>query len=389
LTPLIIAVIVFAAIATFFVYRLRQIYRTGYYSLWVPSYIKWSRTVSPDRNARQGPLHIMFTIADHFEPGDTCDFLVTWIDRYRRVVGNHRDSFGNPPRRSLHYPIEQFHDEQIDLLLTLCRAGYAEIEMQLHHFDDTSESVRAKYERGIADFARHGICQTVDDPPQTRFAFVHGNWALDNSAAHMNPNPCGVNDEISILASLGCFVDVTFSAVTTTSQPRRINSIYYATDDPLRPKSYDDGVPVRVGQAPGGDLLMLQGPLLFNWHDWRYRTHPAVENGDIWAGYPLSPGRIPLWLKANVHVVGQPNWLFVKLHAHGCRGTDLEALTGDSFDETLTALETVYNDQTNFVLHYVTVRESYNIIKAAEAGKTGDPEQFRNFLIKPYRANRA
>ncbi len=202
-----------------------------------------------------------------------------------------------------------------------------------------------------------------------------------------SPNPCGVNDEIKILASLGCFVDVTFSAVLTPSQPHRINSIYYVTDDPAVPKSYDDGIPVQVGKAPSGDLMLLQGPLLFDWTDWRHLTHPTVENGDIWKGYPLSPKRIPLWLKANVHVIGQPNWVFVKLHAHGCRGSDLDALTGTTFDQTLTALETQYNDGAKFVLHYATVREAYNIIKAAEAGKTGNPEDYRNFIVKPYLAS--
>lgn len=384
---IIIIVLAIAILIAVVLLRLQRMYKRGHYSLWMPSYIKGVLAKPSDRDKRDGPLHIIFAIADHFEPGPAAGPLKDWLERYRAVVGRHRDSFGNQPRRTLHFPIEQFYDSQIELLLPLCREGLAEIEMQLHHFDDDSKSVLAKYQKGLSDFAQYGISQTIDNPPQTRFAFVHGNWALDNSAAHQAPNPCGVNDEIRILASLGCFVDVTFSSVLTTSQPRRINSIYYVTDDPQAPKSYDDGVPVEVGKVPSGDLMLLQGPLLLNWRDWRYRAHPAVENGDIWAGYPLSPRRIPLWLKANIHVLGQPNWVFVKLHSHGCRHTDLEALTGASFDQTLSALETTYNDGRQYVLHYASVREAYNIIKAAEAGKTGNPEDYRNFLIKPYRAN--
>jgi hypothetical protein len=379
---LVIAVLIVAVLL-----RLQRIYRSGHYGLWIPSYIKGGFAKPSDRDQRDGPLHIVLVIADHFEPGQATERLKDWLERYQAVVSKHHDSFGNPPRRTLHFPIEQFSDQQIELLLPLCRQGFAEIEMQLHHFDDTSESALAKYQKGLHDFARFGISQTIDDPPLTRFAFVHGNWALDNSAAHLTPNPCGVNDEIRMLASLGCFVDVTFSSVLTTSQPRRINSVYYVTDDPQTPKSYDDGIAVEVGKAPSGDLMLLQGPLLLNWRDWRYRAHPAVENGDIWAGYPLSPRRIPLWLKANIHVLGQPNWVFVKLHSHGCRHTDLEALTGASFDQTLSALETTYNDGRQYVLHYTSVREAYNIIKAAEAGKTGNPEDYRDFVIKPYRAN--
>ncbi len=387
LDAMIVIVLVFAVFVIALGLRLRRIYQQGHYGLWIPSYVKGAFTRAPDREKRSGPLHIIFVVADHFEPGRNRELLVTWLERYYRVIGNHRDSFGNPPRRTLHFPIEQFYDEQIELLLPLCREGLAEIEMQLHHFDDDSESVLAKYRKGLHEFARFGISQTIDNPPLTRFAFVHGNWALDNSAAGQTPNPCGVNDEIRILASLGCFVDVTFSSVLTTSQPRRINSIYYVTDDPLKPKSYDDGVPVEVGKAPSGDLMLLQGPLLFNWRDWRSRVHPAVENGDIWAGYPLSPQRIPLWLKANIHVLGQPNWVFVKLHAHGCRRADLDVLTGASFDETLTALETIYNDGQQYVLHHASVREAYNIIKAAEAGETGNPESYRDYIVKPYRVN--
>jgi len=38
----------------------------------------------------------------------------------------------------------------------------------------------------------------------------------------------------------------------------------------------------------------------------------------------------------------------------------------------------------NYVLHYVTAREMYNIAKAAEAGLAGDPGRYRDFeLPKP------
>ena len=52
-------------------------------------------------------------------------------------------------------------------------------------------------------------------------------------------------------------------------------------------------------------------------------------------------------------------------------------------------LESEYNDGTNYILHYVTIREAYNLIKAAEAGESGDPEKYRNYLIKPFRASSA
>jgi hypothetical protein len=35
------------------------------------------------------------------------------------------------------------------------------------------------------------------------------------------------------------------------------------------------------------------------------------------------------------------------------------------------------------VLHYVTAREVYNIIKAAEAGLTGSPHDYRDYELPP------
>ncbi len=44
--------------------------------------------------------------------------------------------------------------------------------------------------------------------------------------------------------------------------------------------------------------------------------------------------------------------------------------------------ETAYNDGDNYILHYVTARELYNVIKAIEAGEDGsNPEDYRDYLI--------
>jgi hypothetical protein len=53
-------------------------------------------------------------------------------------------------------------------------------------------------------------------------------------------------------------------------------------------------------------------------------------------------------------------------------------------DQFYTDIEAKYNDGINWKLHYVSAREMYNIIKAAEAGMTGDPGNYRDFIIKPY-----
>ena len=40
-----------------------------------------------------------------------------------------------------------------------------------------------------------------------------------------------------------------------------------------------------------------------------------------------------------------------------------------------------YNDGDNYAMHFVSAREMYNIVRAAEAGKTGNPNEYRDFII--------
>lgn len=68
----------------------------------------------------------------------------------------------------------------------------------------------------------------------------------------------------------------------------------------------------------------------------------------------------------------------------------MDTLLGDAAHAMHRHLESAYNDGERYVLHYVTARETYNIIKAAEAGKSGDPNRWRDFVLPPppHRAQR-
>lgn len=61
----------------------------------------------------------------------------------------------------------------------------------------------------------------------------------------------------------------------------------------------------------------------------------------------------------------------------------MDTLLGNAADAMFTHLEKAYNDGKRYILHYVTSREVYNIVKAAEAGRTGDPNDYRDFLLPP------
>ena len=256
--------------------------------------------------------------------------------------------------------------------------------MHLHHnrmkpFPDTSETLRQKIQHCIDLYSQYGIFKTkVNGKPQIKYAFIHGDWALDNS----RDGYCGVNDEITILKETGCYADFTFPSYMIESQPKMINSIYYATDDPQAPKSYDKGVKVRVGGAMDGDLMMIQGPLGFRWKGRKHRLLPSVDDGEISSNNPPTNDRVDFWVKTDIHVMGRPDWIIVKVFAHGAAIGEQETLLGKPINIFHAYLQEEYNDGKDYLLHYVTAREIYNIIKAAEAGYAGNPGEYRNYLIK-------
>lgn len=339
------------------------------------------------RSARGQTVHVMFCVADHFEPGvhhatpETERRRVEhWVRQYPARFSSFRDADGLPPRHTFFYPAEQYRPEYLERLGELVQTGYGEVEIHLHHDGDTSENLR----RTLGDFARqlraHGHLGS-DRAGRVRFGFVHGNWCLDNSRP--DGRWCGVNDELTVLADCGCYADFTLPSAPSPTQTRRINSIYYATDDPQRPRSHDDGVCVRVGGAPTGHLMIVQGPLAIHWTGGKFGLMPRLENASLDGTRTAPARRLDAWVRARVCVAGRPDWLFIKVHTHGCLERNWPAL----FDAPMAALRRRlherYNDRVRYALHYVTAREMYNVIKAAERGLTGNPGEYRDFEVLP------
>ena len=376
---------VFLAGAVWVIRRLRR----RHVFLWLPAAVcgdwagKREWLPAPD----SGPTHILFCIADHFEPahddpGPEAERrrVEAWVRRYPELAASFRDADGRPPRHTFFYPAEQYDPEHLDRLAELVRAGYGEVEIHLHHADDTSDGLRSALREFMDRLVKHGHLGSGPDGAP-RFGFVHGNWSLDNSLP--DGSWCGVNDELRMLAECGCYADFTLPSAPSAAQTRRINSIYYAVDDPERPKSHDDGVEVRVNTPPSGDLMIVQGPLTILWPGGKFGVLPRLEAGNLSAGAPPTPARADAWIRTRVCVSGRPDWVFVKVHTHGCAGANPEMLLGDPMRRLHERLCRHYNDGTRYRLHYVTAREMVNIIHAAEQGKTGDPGTYRNFEIRP------
>ena len=351
---------------------------------WLGGYLRRRRPPPVD-----GPIHVMFCFVDHFEPAWGKVDLATqrarvdrWCRDYRALAAMHRDADGRMPQHTFFYPEEEYLEEHLDKIAALCTEGYGEIEIHLHHDNDNEANFRQTIERfNNLLHERHGALPRDPATGQLRFGFIHGNWSLDNSRA--DGRWCGINNELILLRELGCYADFTLPSAPSDTQTKASNAIYYATDDPLRPKSHDSGVPVRVGGTASGDLMIVQGPLGLNWRERKFGVLPRIENADVRRGCPPTPERVDAWVNTGIHVEGRPEWVFVKVHTHGTQERDMDTLLGDAAQRMHEHLERAYNDGERYVLHYVTARETYNIIKAAEAGHGGDPHAFRDFLLPP------
>ena len=333
-------------------------------------------------------VHVLFCQVDHFEPlaGPTKDAererMQAWIDGYPGLVRAHRDTEGRPPQHTWFYPGEAYDGECLDGLSRLAQRGYGEIELHLHHAFDIPERLAVKLTAAVKNFSRHGALVTVEEPPRFTYGFIHGNLGLNNARG---PEYCGVDNELVVLKQTGCYADFSMPNAPCNSQTRKINSIYYATNVPGQRKSHDDGIDVEVGKRPEGDLMIVQGPLALDWSNRKFGLFPRIENAELSSAPTRS--RVKLWVSQHIHVKGRPEWIIVKVSCHGAVDDKRDLVLGHAADRMFSYLEQEYRDRPGYALHYVTARELYNIIKAAEAGEVGNPAKYHDYLIPPYQTH--
>jgi hypothetical protein len=325
------------------------------------------------RRAKVQPKHVFICVADHYEPmwhrpADAIQMgrVDRWAEGFPKMAAGIFDSRGRPPQHTFFYPLDEYKPEHHQPIADLCQAGYGDIEIHLHHDNDTAEGTREK----LATFSetldsQHGMLRR-DEHGQLRYAFIHGNWALDNSRP--DGRWCGVNNELTVLMETGCYADMTMPSAPAHCQTSTINSIYYAQDDPLRPKSHDRGTVAKVGSQPPRDsLLMIQGPLALDWSRRKWGVLPGIENGDLTGRMPPSVRRLELWLQAAVRVGGRDDWSFIKLHTHGAQEANAAMLLGEPMTAFHQALSK-YAAIRDFEYYYVTAFEMAQFVRQAEQG---------------------
>jgi hypothetical protein len=293
--------------------------------LWLPGYLRTRR--------RDAPEVLWVAIGDHYEPfwkdadeSTAAARVEQWRRKWPEIAARQRDSQGRPACYTFFYAEEHYRPHLLDALASMVREGIADVEVHLHH-DGESEPDFVARMRGFLQTlsARHGLLR--QDGGRTVFAFIHGNWALDNSRP--DGRWCGLNNELTLLRDLGCYADFTLPSAPHPTQTRMVNTIYWATDDPRRPKSHDTGMPVTPGGPDRGDLLMIPGPLGLDWQERRWA--PRLETGELASYHRPSRARAALWLQLAPRIGGQA---FLKLFTHGAQESHMRTLLEGDLDAT-------------------------------------------------------
>ncbi len=360
--------------------------------LWLEDYLR-GIAVRRRVGTHEPVTDIMVCVADHYEPRWITEDLELETERVSRwsrdlpkALSGRRDSDGKLPQHSFFYPYEEYREPLLDQLTQLCADGYGEIEVHLHHGHDTEATLKTQ----LDDFVqllhgRHGALGTHVETGAPGYAFIHGNWALNNSGG--SSEVCGVNNEIKVLLETGCYVDMTLPSAPSPTQVNVANRIYYATSSVSEPAGHKTGERVKVGGCvpSANHLMLITGPLGLNWRRRKHGILPRIENGELADNAPCDTHRIGLWEKLSSAVEGRPSWRFIKLHCHGVQEKDHSIMLGSECTEMYLELERQFRDRAGYRLHYVTAREMYNIARAAEAGEVGNPNDYRDYVYKPPR----
>jgi hypothetical protein len=352
--------------------------------IWLPDYLRSVARASRARARVRGVIDIMLAVVDHFEPlhgGASHDVglerIRSWRGRYPRAGEPFIDADGRHPRHTFFFPIEQYKAEYLDPLAELTGLGLAEVEVHLHHDGDTAAHLREELEGFTTTLhERHGLL-SEDPAGAIRYGFIHGNWALANSLP--GRQWCGVDDELDVLRGTGCYADFTLPAAPSAAQTRAVNQIYYADTARAGPRAHDRGTRAAAGRRPAStELLLVQGPLALSWRHAKWGVFPRLESGTLDARNPPTVARFADWLSCGISVAGRPEWVFVKVHAHGAPEPNAEVLLGPAAAAFHRDVLGQFNDGVRYRLHYVTAREMANIVHAAEEGRTGNAGDYRD-----------
>lgn len=334
----------------------------------------------------EGPTHVVFIIANHFEPGvgkQAFGPVQRWCKLASDSGRSIRDHEGTPFRHTYFFPAEQYDAPSIDMLSELQREGLGEVEVHLHHGVDKPDTA-ANTQHLLETFRdtlafKHGCLSREDTNASPKYGFVHGNLALANSAGGRY---CGVDSEMHVLATTGCYADFTLPSAPDQSQVPKINSIYQCGHPFNEARPHRSGPNLKVGDKPKLPII-VNGPLVFDWtRRVRVLPIPRIDDGALARNYPLKIDRFRRWLSAEIGVEGRPDWIFIKLHCHAFFEQDQDSMIGEELKSFMNQVLDLGAATGRFKVHFATAREVFNMIQAALEGKQGNPGQYRDYLLR-------
>jgi hypothetical protein len=253
--------------------------------------------------------------------------------------------------------------------------GLAEVEVHLHHDRDTRASLEEKLVCTLDNLKQHGVVPELRG--QSRWAFIHGNWCLANARA--DGAYCGVDDELDVLYTLGCYADFTFPSAPDPTQPRLLNCVYYPHGDVRKRRAHEFGRPARVGDVRKDRVLCMQGPLGVCRRSGT-GLPLRLDSGALTARDPATIERFEHCIDQGITIRDRPEWVFVKLSTHGAPEREAASFLGKpqrAFHDALAR----WSERTGISHHYVTAREMFNVSRADMDVKTGNPTEYRNYEI--------
>jgi hypothetical protein len=342
----------------------------------------------------EGQKHLIFTVANHFEPSwkaqgfhdlpEQIKRLDDWYKMARKTGEAVRDADGTKFRHTNFYPAEQYYPELLATMAEMQAEGLGEVEIHLHHGVEKPDTA-ANLRRQLVEFRdilaeRHQCLSRMDGDEMPRWAFVHGNLALANSCGGKY---CGVDDEMQILAETGCYVDMTLPSAPDQTQVSMLNQIYECGLPLDHPVPHRTGHSVTVfGKRPQLPLIFT-GPLIFNWtRRIKGIPVPRLDDGALVHNQPMDIARLNRWMSANVTVKGRPEWIFVKLYCHGFFDHDQAACIGEDAKRFFSEIIEHGEKTGKYQVHFASAREAFNMVLSAIDGKEGTPNDFRNYRLK-------
>jgi len=354
---------------------------------WLLRYPFWrAREVTRRTKTKQEITHLIFLVANHFEPlpGSEGLFqLEKWCSLATDIGNSVRDHDGTPFRHTNFYPAEQYDQRKLEIVSHLQRDGFGEVEIHFHHgieAPDTAENTRRILEDFRDALVQEHKCLSRESPhAPAKYAFVHGNWALANSAGGRY---CGVDSEMQILADTGCYADFTLPSAPDQSQVPRINAIYECGHPLTEARPHRSGPSIKVGRQPSLPII-VNGPLVFDWTRRRSGIPiPRIDDGALAQNYPLSLGRFNRWRNAHISVEGRPDWVFVKLYSHGFFEWDQDLMIGEQMKVFMNQVLDIANKTGEFKVHFASAREAFNMVMAAVDGHEGEPGNYRDYRLR-------